>query len=289
MVDRNEIADLAVEFTTIGEIGAVEIDGVELSYWRKQGGDNSLVLIHGNSACKEVFHNQFTGLKDISIIAFDLPGHGASANAVNPETQYTIPGYALILKRALQKLEIKNYLVYGWSLGGHIGIEMAGRGFDLSGLAISGTPPCGPGLEEVMGAFMPVPEGAVTTAPDPSEEELNQYAKAVYGTLDPLPELFRQAAFRTDGMARAQMGLAIAQAEQGCHQRTIVAGWAKPMACGHGKMDKFINKDYLDGVVWRNIYGDGIKEFTTGHAPFLENAAGFNTWLSGFTKKVYGA
>ena len=272
---------------SVGETGTLKLDGVKLAWWRKGEGAQTLVLIHGNSACKEVFHNQFNQL-DMPMIAFDLPGHGSSSDAAQPESQYTIPGYALLIKRALQAMEITNPLVYGWSLGGHIGIEMAGRGFDLAGLAISGTPPCGPGMEEVMQAFMPVEAGAITTAAEATDEQIDLYVRAVYGGLDPVPELFTRAARRTDGIARATMGMAIAMGEQGCHQRTVVAGWDKPMACGHGEQDEFINREYLDTVVWRNLDEGKIRTFRTGHAPFVEDPDAFNDWISGFASRVYG-
>ena len=278
----------ATEFRISGKTGSVNIDGVDLAYWRAGRGDKTLVLIHGNSACKEVFHNQFAGLKDVQIIAFDLPGHGCSSDAANPAVQYTISGYALLLKRALDALEISNYLVYGWSLGGHIGLEMAGRGFDLAGLAISGTPPAGPGPAEVMEAFLPVEAGAITTALEANDAQIKMYTEAVYGSLSPIPELFYMAAARTDGVARATMGADIIAGEYGCHQRTVTAGWAKPMACGHGSDDVFINTDYLEGVPFGNLYGGSIEKFQSGHAPFLETPAAFNAWLAGFIKHVYG-
>ena len=275
-------------YQSVGETGVLKIDGVKMAWWRNGEGPQTLVLIHGNSACKEVFHNQFNMISEMPIISFDLPGHGCSSDAAKPEEQYTIPGYALLLKRALQEMGISNYLVYGWSLGGHIGIEMAGRGFDLAGLAISGTPPCGPGMEDVMQAFLPIEAGAITTTAEATDEQINLYVSAVYGGLDPVPDLFTRAARRTDGLARATMGMAIMQGEQGCHQRTVVAGWDRPMACGHGTHDAFINTEYLDAVVWRHLDGKKIKRFETGHAPFLEDPSGFTDWIKRFAKKVYG-
>jgi len=283
-----DFSNKAAEYHSVGEAGAITIDGAELAYWRAGNGSKTLVLIHGNSACKEVFHNQFSAFDDVQVIAFDLPGHGCSSGAATPSTQYTISGYALLIKRALAALEISNYLVYGWSLGGHIGLEMAGRGFDLAGLAISGTPPAGPGPEEVMQAFLPVEAGAFTMAVEATDAQTKMYTEAVYGSLSPIPKLFYAAAARTDGVARATMGGDIIAGEYGCHQRTVTAGWPKPMACAHGSNDVFINTEYLDGVPFGNLYQGEIKKFATGHAPFLEDPSAFNTWLAGFIDQVYG-
>lgn len=49
-----------------------------------------ILLLHGNSACKEAFHNQFAHFRDRHrVIAFDLPGHGASDNG-DPEETYNV-------------------------------------------------------------------------------------------------------------------------------------------------------------------------------------------------------
>src|SRR5215471_5619617 len=85
-----------------------------------------VLLIHGNSFCRGVFRNQMQGqiAKDHRFIAFDLPGHGQSSNATDPKRTYTRPGLADAVVELLDKLEVKEAVVFGWSLGGHIGIEM---------------------------------------------------------------------------------------------------------------------------------------------------------------------
>lgn len=55
-----------------------------------------VLLIHGNSLCRSVFRNQMNGqiAKHRRFIAFDLPGHGESSNAIDPTRSYTRPGLA---------------------------------------------------------------------------------------------------------------------------------------------------------------------------------------------------
>ena len=289
-ISRDEIQKSATAYHTVGDVEMVNVDGVSCAVWRAGSGEKTLVMIHGNSACKEVFFNQMQAMSEsgYNCLAIDLPGHGGTSDAASPETQYTIGGYALLIKRVLDALEVTNYTVLGWSLGGHIGLEMAGRGFDLAGLMITGTPPCGPGPAEVMDAFLPVEAGAVTMAAEATDAQLQAYAKAVYGTLDPLPEFFVDAARRTDGIARATMGANIIAGEEGCHQRTVAAGWAKPMAVGHGRLDPFISFEYLQSVDFGNLFDGEIHIFeNSGHAPFLECPDEFNTFLSRFLKAVY--
>jgi pimeloyl-ACP methyl ester carboxylesterase len=58
------------------------------------------------------------------LIAFDLPGHGQSSNAPHPARSYTLPGLADACVELLEKLGVTEAIAFGWSLGGHIGIEM---------------------------------------------------------------------------------------------------------------------------------------------------------------------
>src|SRR3546814_19410795 len=61
------------------------------------GGKGPVVLlIHGNSASSEIFCRQFASplVQDYRLLALDLPGHGASTDAVDPQGSYTVPGYA---------------------------------------------------------------------------------------------------------------------------------------------------------------------------------------------------
>jgi len=110
-----------------------------------------LLLIHGNSFCRKIWrHILGSPLSETHrIVAFDLPGHGESSNAANPEQDYTQPGYARAAVELLTKLGVKEVVVFGWSLGGHVGIEMIplapAAGLKIRGLMIVGTPPVGYG------------------------------------------------------------------------------------------------------------------------------------------------
>ena len=88
-----------------------------------------VLLIHGNSFCRSVFSNQTQGqvAKNHRFIAFDLPGHGESSNATDPARSYTRPGLADVAVELLAILGVTEAIVFGWSLGGHIGIEMIPR------------------------------------------------------------------------------------------------------------------------------------------------------------------
>ena len=81
-----------------------------------------LLLIHGNSSSSRVFHQILTSLltSKYRILAFDLPEHGSSGNASEPESTYTMPGYAGCAVNILTQLRVSKVVVLGWSLGGHV-------------------------------------------------------------------------------------------------------------------------------------------------------------------------
>lgn len=121
----------------------IETSEGRICYMESQGTKDCIVFIHGNSTSKEVFSKQFKELgQKYNLIAFDLPGHGASQNAHNPKTVYSFPGYAKIMIEALEKMGKKDITFCGWSLGGHIAIEILKERPDLvSKIMLIATPP----------------------------------------------------------------------------------------------------------------------------------------------------
>jgi pimeloyl-ACP methyl ester carboxylesterase len=105
-----------------------------------------VLQIHGNSSRRGVFLHQLQGplAENHRLIVFDLPGHGQSSNALDPTRSYTLPGLADAAVELLEKLDVNEAVVFGWSLGGHIGIEMVPRFPGMRGLMITGAPPVGP-------------------------------------------------------------------------------------------------------------------------------------------------
>jgi pimeloyl-ACP methyl ester carboxylesterase len=104
-----------------------------------------VLLILGNSSCRAVFRHQLQGplAENHRLIAFDLSGHGQSGNASDPTRNYTLPALADAAVELLEKLGVTEAIVFGWSLGGHIGVEMVPRFLGMRGLMITGAPPVG--------------------------------------------------------------------------------------------------------------------------------------------------
>ena len=249
----------------------------------------ALLLVHGNSACKEVFAAQFAApeLAGWRLVAPDLPGHGGSDDAPAPEAAYTFAGYAEALEEVISALRLERPAVFGWSLGGHAALELLGRGADLRGLMICGTPPVAPTMESLMAGFNIDPAAENLTAKrDFTDEDALAYALhtgGVEGQVDPhLLEMVK----RTDGRAREIMfGSVVSGAP--LDERAIVAGMTVPFAVVNGAEDPFIKADYFDTLAAPSLWAEGVVRVPgAGHAPFRQSPAAFNTHLAAFLRML---
>ncbi len=242
-----------------------------------------VVMVHANSLCKECFRPQIQALGGIRrVIAFDLPGHGASANAINPRRTYSIPGYADALLEALVQLGVNRFIGVGHSLGGHVILEMIARGALIDGAMIFGTPPIENTPEGLLAGFKPCPETAYTGSAVLSEEQIGMVVSLALGREAAREPFFRNAVRRTDGLAREYMVEAVLRGD-GSNQRTTVETSPVPLAILNGESDAVVNLDYIDGLRFSNVWESGpIRVPLAGHGLHWEQSAKFNEILLRF-------
>lgn len=271
------------------ETGEIETSHGKIAYAQSRADGPAILLIHGNSSCKEVFSRQLSApeLSGFRLVAIDLPGHGESEDAADPAASYTFGGYAGMAREAAQALGLDRPVVFGWSLGGHIALEMIGGGFDARGVMISGTPPVKPELESLMAGFNIDPSAEnLTGKRDFTEDDALAYAthtSAVSGVLD--PHLLAMCK-RTDGRARETMFGSVVMG-QALDEREIVATTSVPLAIVNGVDDVFIQAGYFDDLAFSSLWPDGVVRVEgAGHAPFLQQPQRFNALLAKFAGSV---
>jgi pimeloyl-ACP methyl ester carboxylesterase len=243
-------------------------------------------MIHGNSSSGEIFRNQFEGEigRAHSLIALDLPGHGASSDARDPERTYSMPGYADAMVETLKSIGIERAIVFGWSLGGHIGLEMISRFPGLVGLMITGTPPVGLGEEAVAKGFREHPHMASAGKEHLTAEQTESFAHATCG--DPFEPFLLAAVKRTDGRARRLMFESFG-AGRGDDQSKIVATAKTPLAVVNGIDEPFVNLAYVSGLKYANLWEGRTHEIpNSGHAPFWDAPAAFDLIFSRFISNM---
>lgn len=248
-------------------------------------GSSSVILIHGNSSSSAVFQPQIdsAALARHRLVAIDLPGHGASADATHPERTYTRPGFADTLAEVISHIGVAGPVLVGWSLGGHIALELAPRLPSVRGILICGAPPVGSAMAEGFRPGSAVRYGARESL---SAEELEAFGLAVFGrTLDaPL----RAAMARADGRARRIMFEA-AHAGVGVNQRHVAEHFAAPLAVVNGAGDTMINLDYVDGIAYANLWSGQCHRLPdAGHAAFRDDPVAFNALLARFLADIEG-
>ena len=255
--------------TAQGNVSLLESDGAGMP----------VLLIHGNSSSREVFQRQFEAnlAKVYRLIALDLLGHGRSDNAHDPKQAYTVPGYAATAIEVLHALKIDHAALLGWSLGGHIGLEMLGQGYGAAGVMIVGTPPITRGFFGMMRGFQSQFDLLLATKSVLRQHEIARFASICVGS-DRAPDYHRAIA-RTDPRARPILSRGMMMGV-GSDQRWIVEHLPTPIAVVNGSQEPFARLDYLESVAYANLW-DGQCHIIegAGHAPFLETPERFNSIL----------
>ncbi len=246
----------------------VELRGGTISGALRRGAGPPVLLVHGNSSCKEAFADLWKVLADLGreVLAIDLPGHGASRDAEDPQSTYTFPGYARIVSGVLDDVGWPRAIAIGWSLGGHIVLQtmIDDRRVDC-GLVI-GTPPGKPSLEAFEAAFNSDATTRLAGAEAFSDGDALHYTRAMLGVHDPDPALIA-AAMRADGRARSRMIRSVVEG-LGADQRDAYANGAGRVAVVVGENDPFLRMSYLDALDTGALWQRKVHRLpNVGHAP----------------------
>lgn len=120
---------------------AMATSRAEIAVRQSSGEGTPILLIHAERGSSRDFDALFSSAvaSDHRLIAFDLPGHGASSEAHDPVTAYTIEGYADTALEALERLGVDNAFVVDLSVEGWIGRELATMFPGMLGLAVVGS------------------------------------------------------------------------------------------------------------------------------------------------------
>ncbi len=274
------IATKTVETTSFGRIA-----------YRDSGGEGPVVVfIHGNSGSKRIWARQFgdAALGAHRLIAFDLPGHGESDQASDPQNTYYIAGFATALKEALDALAIKGAALVGWSLGGHIALELLARWPGAQGAMIFGTPPIPNDVERAMTAFLPSDNSGLPYEEVITEDMARAFVAASFADVGQVEPWMVEDALRTDGRFRP-ISFQNAVAGMNLDEEQIVGESPKLLAVVHGKHDFFVSLDFLNSVTYRNLWRDRVHVINAaGHTPQWETPEEFNDLLGAFLSDLTG-
>ena len=97
--------------------------GSKIDYDMSGGGDTTLLFVHGWCINKSYWESQMKYFEDkYTVVAMDLPGHGASDKN---RTDWTVQNYSKDVMFLIRALSLKNVVLIGHSMGGNIILEPA--------------------------------------------------------------------------------------------------------------------------------------------------------------------
>lgn len=266
----------------------VDTSHARLAYVESTGAGLPVLMIHGNSTSHGVFRNQLDGAIGAAhrCIAFDLPGHGASDDAIDPERTYNVAGYGAAAIELMQALGVQRYAVLGWSLGGHIALDMLAQTDALAGVMITGSPPITQGKGAVNEGFEGDIEHSMASKQVLTEEEIDAFAHNTCGPNAPYDPFLKQAVARCDGRSRALMVAKLA-CGVGRNQQDLAINSPVPLAIVNGAEDAFINNAFIAALAYTSLWDGQVHDIAgVGHAPFWEVPDVFDAYLSRFLNDV---
>ncbi|MBF0145104.1 MAG: alpha/beta hydrolase [Magnetococcales bacterium] len=263
----------------------LRIHDLSIAIHESDGQDHpAMFFLHGNSQAGSVFAHQFHGTlgQRFRIVAMDLPGHGDSSPAADPDTTYTLPGYTTVIQDVARHLALGPTIFVGHSLGGHLLIQATPSLPSLTGLLVFGTPPLQhpPRLDQ---AFLPHPATALILQESLSEIEAELWAKAQ--TRHPLPrqtDHLRDLMRHTDPRCRSRLGQSL-QRDPWQDECLLLQRLNVPFAIVLGEQDPFINHSYCHALPLPGLWKGKIQIMEgCGHAPHMEAPARFDALLMAF-------
>ncbi|QEC48712.1 alpha/beta fold hydrolase [Baekduia soli] len=252
---------------------AVELNVLDI------GSGPVVVLLHGWAMSLEAFDRQLAAFAgDHRVVAVDLRGHGASPK---PWGTVHYADHAADVIAVLERLDLRDVALVGWSMGGAIGAYLAARTDRVAKVALVGSPP----------RFRRAPDAPWGAPPGGGEAFLENIRtrrewtmrRAVEDTLAvQLGEAVHQWLFGLTMRCPTHAAAGTFEGVLEADVREDLVGLARPVLVAHGVHDPFVS---IEAARWAGgaVPGARLVEFAqSAHAPFLEEPERFNAELRAF-------
>jgi non-heme chloroperoxidase len=252
------------------------------------GEGRPVVLIPGWPLSDEMYEYQYNELikNNFRVIGITLRGFGRSDK---PYKEYNYDKHAIDIKKILSKLDIKDAVLCGFSMGGAIAIRFMSiyNGDHISKLVLAGA--AAPIWTQRKDFPYNLPQSAVDDLIKLNNKDrpklLSDFAKIFSATENSLSEgigsWLNGICLSASSYATAQCLIALRDTDL----RSDLGKIKIPTLIMHGKKDKICSFD-LAGQMKAGIGGSRIIAFEkSGHSLFLEETAKFNKELIKFAGK----
>ncbi len=241
----------------------------------EESGNQNYIFIHGNSLNHESFSGQFKLNLNGSSYFLDLPGHGKSFKSGH-KNAYSLNWFSEIIQEFINVLSLKNVVLIGHSLGGHISMQTAHKNNQIKGVIVFGAPPLS-FPPDLGAAFNPVPEGALAYKSNLTEDEIVSLSKFYSG--DQSIQLRYQSMIRDTHPEFREKLMAGAMAGQMQDEIESIKTSGVKFAILNGTQDPAINQGYLTTVGAPITTDNKIYPIEGGHSIQLECIEEFNSGL----------
>lgn len=253
--------------------------GVQMHY-EDRGQGQPIVFVHGWGGSGDVWDYQVLDLADrYRVITVDLRGHG---NSDKPWGDYGYDTFCRDLAVLMDRLDLRDVTLVGWSMGGHIGLRYAQTVVvPVTRLVITGSGP----------RFLKASDAPFGGEPD-SAQALCDAVR--YNRVETIAGLYQNNFHRTDldhtrdwlvqiGLqVPAFVGLRSFEALLAEDLRDGLASINIPVAVFSGRHDQIWDPNWSE-VVAKDIPGASITYFeNSGHVAFIEDRVDWNAALVDF-------
>jgi pimeloyl-ACP methyl ester carboxylesterase len=108
----------ALVFPSISAAEYAEMNDGAKIYYQEQGKGQTIILVHGWTCSSKFWQKNVPELaKEFRVVALDLRGHGNSSKTL---TGHTIAQYARDVRAIVERLDLRGFILVGWSLGGPV-------------------------------------------------------------------------------------------------------------------------------------------------------------------------
>ena len=161
----------------------------------------------------------------------------------------------------------------GWSLGGHVVLELAPDLPKARGFMIFGTPPLAfpPAMEL---AFLPNPAMGTIFAERLDHDQAAALVASMFkpGFAD-IPPFFVEDALRADGRARKHLGASIARADYR-DEVAALRDLKAPLAVLHGAEEQLVNGAYFASLTMPTLWRGAVHTIPGGPSAAKGDVAG---------------
>lgn len=270
------------------------INGEKIAY-SDVGKGQPIVCVHGWAMHKGMFSKLADSISaQFRIISLDLPGHGDSKSTLDP---YTIERAGDALFALCSKLDLKNIIALGWSMGAHVWWDLIARHGEqrLAGLVIEDMSPKVYNTSTWKRGTL---NGRTLDGIEEMLVEMQQdwttfsyrfvpriFAKGLGGKWAKIAERTMRDTLKNNPEIMADYWRSMA----GQDFRSLLPKLTIPTLIAHGRLSQLYGKNVATYLQDNIPHSDLIGFAQSGHAPHLEQPELFTEMLANFAAKTQTA